>query len=222
MARPGAPGRNGPTIACIAFASIGAATRNQFDIMKRALKLLAPYVAVGVCWCIFSNAWLAILSYHAQVLFWSRKSLCELRRPNPRRIALLALPTVVAGPLVYFLLPYITHESLPAWLANYHLTGVSFIVMIPYFGLIHPFLEELHWSGLRESTGISHFVFAGYHMIVLHSLLTVPWLMLCFVVLVSASFMWQQLGRHGNSLTVPVISHVLADASVIIAAWLRT
>jgi hypothetical protein len=43
--------------------------------MKLTAKLLAPYFAVGVFWCVFSNAWLAMLAYHAQILFWSRTHL---------------------------------------------------------------------------------------------------------------------------------------------------
>ena len=35
--------------------------------MKLVLKMLAPYLAVGIFWCGLSNAWLAILAYHAQI-----------------------------------------------------------------------------------------------------------------------------------------------------------
>ena len=190
--------------------------------MKQTLKLLAPYFAVGVFWCALSNAWLAILAYHAQILFWSRNPLSGMRRPSRKHIMLVALPTAVTGPLLYFLLPYITHADLSAWFANHRLSGLSLIAMIPYFGLLHPLLEQLHWTRLRESTPASHVMYAGYHMLVLHSLLTIPWLILCFVVLTTASFMWQQMARQSNSLAAPVASHVLADLGVIIAAWLKT
>jgi hypothetical protein len=111
--------------------------------MKTILKLLAPYLAVAIFWCLCSNAWLAIL-------------------------------------------------------------------------------EQLHWSQLREQTGWSHLCFAGYHVLVLYSLLTLPWLLLCLVVLLAASLCWKQLERATRSLTVPVVSHVLADLGVVLAAWTRT
>jgi hypothetical protein len=127
--------------------------------------------------------------------------------------------TVGTGPLLYFLLPYLTHTELSSWLSDHHLDGFLFIVMIPYFGLIHPFLEQLHWAPLREKTPAAHFIFAGYHMLVLYSLVTVPWLAVCFVVLVGASFGWCIMARKSESLVAPIMSHVLADSGVVLAAW---
>jgi len=190
--------------------------------MKRALRLLAPYFAVVIFWCIFSNAWLAILGYHAQAILWSRRTLSDLRRPHQWQVLWLALPAIAAGPLLYWLLPYITRVELSLWLTNHHLSNFSLLLMIPYFGIIHPLLEQLHWKQLREETPIAHFMFAGYHMLVLHSLLTVPWMILCFVVLTISSFLWQLMTAKSNSLAAPVLSHVLADLGIIIAAWLST
>lgn len=244
---------------------------------KQVLKLFAPYFAVGIFWCMLSNAWLAIFAYHAQILFWSRKSLFELRRPThkrvildsavdredsvpmlwmqsvakkrrcthwvhrgvfvtpsapndshngPRataesRVMLLALPSAFAGPLVYYLLPYMTDGDLSTWMTDHHISRLSFTMMIPYFGLLHPFLEQLHWAELRENTRISHILFAGYHMIVLYSLLAIPWLIACFLVLTAASVMWQQMTKRSNSLAAAYGSHVLADLGIIMAAWFR-
>ncbi len=190
--------------------------------MKTTLKLMAPYIAVAIFWCVFSNAWLAILGYHAQILFWSWAKLPGLRMACRRRALLLALPAALAGPLLYFLLPVVTHVGLSQWLVSHHLSGVSLLMMIPYFGLIHPFLEQLHWSGLRGQTGWSHPCFAGYHVLVLYSLFTLPWLLICFAVLLAASFCWKQLERATQGLTVPIVSHALADLGVVLAAWART
>jgi hypothetical protein len=189
---------------------------------KQALRLAAPYLAVLVFWCMLSNAWLAILAYHAQVLFWARRAPADLRTMCSPRCMLLALPASLAGPVLYFLLPYMTHTDLSAWLINHHLTRVSFAIMIPYFGLVHPVLEQLHWAPLRERTRLAHPLFAGYHLVVLYSLLTLPWLMLCFVALTAASFAWQSTARRSRSLAVPVASHILADLGIIAAAWFRT
>ena len=188
--------------------------------MKQVLKLLAPYFAVAVFWCVFSNAWLALIAYHVQILLWSRKSNIIIGRPSTKRIMLLALPTALAGPLVYLLLPYITHVSLSVWLAKYHLSGISLLMMIPYFGIIHPCLEQIHWSSLHDSTPFSHIMFEVYHMLVLYSLLTLPWLILCFIVLLTASYIWQYMTRQTGSLALPVLSHVLADFGVVLAAWI--
>ncbi|MBU8922872.1 MAG: hypothetical protein KOO63_13735 [Bacteroidales bacterium] len=189
--------------------------------MKQTLKLLAPYIAVGVFWCGFSNAWLAILAYHGQILFWSRRSLSDMRWPDRKRIMLLALPAVLAGPLFYFILPYIAREDLSVWLADHHLSRLSLLAMIPYFGIIHPFLEQLHWAELRKHIQVSHPVFAGYHIVVLYSLLNIPGLILCFVVFTTVSSIWYRMTKRTDSLAAPLVSHILADLGLILAAWLK-
>jgi hypothetical protein len=94
--------------------------------------------------------------------------------------------------------------------------------MIPYFGLVHPILEQIHWQPLRETSVWSHPIFAGYHMIVLSSLLSLPWLIVCFCVLVGASISWKLMCHRTGGLTVAVVSHILADFGVVVAAWART
>ena len=191
--------------------------------MSRAeltLRMAAPYLAVIVFWLIFHNAWMAILGYHAQILFWSRGSLPDLGKPKRTPIALLVLPSVLAGPVVFFLLPYVTHTDLAGWLTDNQLSGAAFLLMVFYFGLIHPILEQAHWAPLRESTPIAHFAFAGYHMLVLYSLLALPWLALCFIVLVAVSWLWQKLAEESGTLLLPIASHIAGDLSIVIAAWL--
>lgn len=188
--------------------------------MKLILKLSAPYLAVAVFWCIHPNAWLAILAYHAQVLFWSHNSFAKVSMPKPTRIVFMALPAAIAGPLFYILLPYITHTELSTWLEHYHLSPLSLILMIPYFGIVHPCLEQMHWNELRKATHLSHPLFAGYHMIVLSTLLTLPWLVVCFGVLTISSFLWKQMEQKSESLGLAVISHVLADFGIILTAYI--
>jgi hypothetical protein len=188
--------------------------------MKLTAKLLAPYFAVGVFWCVFSNAWLAMLAYHAQILLWSGKAAFRWKRPQYTHMVFLALPAALAGPLLFVLLPYITHEPLSLWLAHHHFSRVSLLLLIPYFGLLHPCLEQLHWAPLRKYGLVSHLAFAGYHMVVLYTLLTGPWLIACFGVLVTVSILWQQVATRTHSLAVPVVSHILADLGVAIVAYL--
>jgi hypothetical protein len=188
--------------------------------MRQMLRLLAPYFAVGLFCCLWSNAWLALIAYHTQILFWSRGSLSQIRRPACKRLLLLGLPTVATGPLLYVLLLNNTHTDIQVWLANHRLTGLLLTALIPYFGLINPWLEEIHWTPLRNSTWLAHLLFAGYHVLVLYSLLTIPWLILCFTVLLIVSYMWQQLTRMSQSLIPAILSHILADLGIVVAVWL--
>ena len=108
-------------------------------------------------------------------------------KPKRTPAMLFVVPSALAGPLLYFLLPRMTRVDLSWWLADHRLSGAGFTVMVFYFGLVHPLLEQIHWAPLRESAPLGHFAFAGYHMLVLYSLMKVPWLAACFVVLAAAS-----------------------------------
>ena len=184
-------------------------------------KLLAPYLAVGVFWCGFQNAWLAILAYHVQILFWLRPSPSPKLRSSQARAFLFALPMALVGPTLYFLLPRMTDVDMFAWLASRRMSRASFLLMTPYFGLLHPLLEQAHWGPLRRRTPLAHPIFAGYHMLVLGSLLGVAWLVLCFAVLTSASLFWHRMDVRTKSLGVSIASHVMADMGVVAAVWLR-
>jgi hypothetical protein len=164
------------------------------------------------------NAWLAILAYHAQILLWRRGRLPRIRMPAQTRDMLTALPAALAGPLLYGLLPLVTRTDLAAWLGDHRLTGTALPAMVPYFGLVHPFLEQVHWGPLRKRTRWAHPAFAGYHLLVLGSLLSTPWLVVCFAVLTAASLLWQRTGTRAGSLAVPVVSHMLADVGIVLAA----
>ncbi len=198
----------------------GPPNRREGSTLSLALRMLAPWVAVGVFWLGFGNAWLAILAYHAQTLLWSRGRLQGLRWPKRDRIAWLIAPAAMAGPALWLLLPYITRTDLGGWLAEHGLSGASMVAMVAYYGLVHPLLEQVHWTPLRDATPIAHVAFAGYHMLVLASLLTVPWLAVCFVILTGASVGWQEMTRRTGSVWVAVASHVVADAGIVLVAWL--
>ena len=111
-----------------------------------------------------------MLGYHLQIIFWLQKTPFTKPWPNIKNDLALSLAMLSAGPFVYFVLPLISKIDLSIWLSYYQLNGWLWLLMIPYFGLIHPFLEQAHWGPLREQTAASHFFFAGYHAMVLYSL----------------------------------------------------
>jgi len=189
--------------------------------MQLILRLLAPYLSVLIFWFGFRNGWLAILGYHAQILLWGRRT---LRRPRiPDGVALLwGAPAAGAGPLLYLLLPRVSRLEFPLWLQEFHLEGWSLVLLIPYFGLLHPVLEEHHWAPLRERTPLSHAFFAGYHGLVLASLLRWPWVVLAVALLGGVSVGWKRLARRAGGSGATIVSHVGADLGVIVAAWLRS
>jgi hypothetical protein len=200
---------------------IVAHKRTTLAILPGLGRLLAPYIAVGVFWCWLANGWLAILAYHIQILLWTRisdwKAICQ---PIQRTTCLLlALPCMTAGPVLYLLFPIITRQDLSTWLASHQLTGSAFLLMIPYFGLLHPVLEQMHWQNLRRHSALSHFAFAGYHMLVLATLLGKAWLLVCFLVLLAASLIWKHMDEACAGLRAVITTHILVDLGIVLAAW---
>jgi len=197
---------------------VASAARRNRHAPGLALRLAAPYLAVGVFWCLFENAWLAILAYHAQIIGWAWGSRPDFSKPHFTPTTAFVLLAVLAGPALYIVLPHIVRVDLALWLARYHLTGANLLIMVPYFGLVHPLLEQIHWTPLRARTRFAHAAFAGYHLLVLASLLTAPWLALCFGVLWLASWMWARTTRVGGSLLPATVSQALADLGIVLAA----
>ena len=188
--------------------------------MKLILKLLAPYFAVIVFWNVFQNAWLSIIAYHAQILFWSHKDLKKEPLVLDRLSFLIVAPSIFSGLTVYFLLPYIAKTDIDIWLSLYKLDGVAFLIMIPYFGILHPFLEQKYWRRLREDTKIAHIAFSGYHALVLSTFLKIEWVFICLGVLLSVSVFWKFVTSKQSSCSACVFSHIFADLGMIVAAYL--
>ena len=88
-----------------------------------------------------------------------------------------------------------------------------------YFSTVQPFLEELYWRGYLES-GRKYFswtdlAFAGYHILVLAWFIKLPWLVIAFIVLAGAAYVWRYMAARLEGLIVPLLSHIIADVSII-------
>lgn len=189
-------------------------------------RMLAPYFAVLPLWCWAHNAWACILVYHALILLWSRWDLTRLALGwNRQHMWRVALPCLVVGPLVYILLPSMGKQPMSDWLAAYGLSGMRLVLLVPYFGVVHPMLEQAHWSSLRTNRkvgALAHVAFAGYHVLVLASLMQTTWLVASFGILVLASIAWRRLELVSDGgLAVPVVSHLLVDSGLVLAAVFR-
>jgi len=190
------------------------------------LKMLAPYLAVLVFWRLFHHAWACILVYHLQILLWSRWNVLRAAMGwNARLFSLAGIGFAAAGPLAFVLWPHMARVAADAWLTAHGLAGPARWLMIPYFGIVHPLLEQAHWSPLRahpRSGPLAHLAYAGYHVIVLWSLMPPPWVAAAIASLLLASVAWRQLERAaGGGLAIPVLTHMLADTGLVCAAVLR-
>ncbi|MDF7798111.1 hypothetical protein P4C99_01455 [Pontiellaceae bacterium B1224] len=194
----------------------------------KLLAALVPYIAVLLGMTLLRSAWITILLYHAGILLF-----LFLRLPSNlwktvwggMRTPLL-IPSVIicamAAPVVYFMWPIFQspYTRLTVWLSFYGLTGLAWLLMIPYFSIIHPVLEEIHWRGIAPDHFVplcwQDFMFAGYHVLVLHELIFRPWLLLIFGVLVASSVFWRWTADKFGGYGLPVLTHAAADAGVMI------
>lgn len=181
---------------------------------------------MAVFWIGLRSAWATILFYHALILLFSRRRLGEVIRGwNTKAFFAAAIPCIAAGPLTFVLLPSITRVSTASWLGAYGLEGTSLLLMIPYYGILHPVLEQAHWGALRRHPRlwpVACVLFAGYHGLVLSSLMKPPWVAICVAILLGSSLAWRRIEGRTGGLLVPVLSHVTADAGMITAAYLLT
>lgn len=188
--------------------------------LQVALKMAAPYLAMLVFWVGFHSAWLAILAYHLQIVWWMRGSWPRLTRPRWSLLTLFVAPSALVGPVLYVVLPRIATVPLGPWLASYGLGGIALSALVPYYALVNPVLEEAFWAPLRERTAWAHLSFAGYHLLILYTLVGVPALAGIFVVLAAASWVWKRNGQRSGSLVPAIASHVVADIGIIVVARL--
>jgi len=192
---------------------------------------LVPYVAVLLGMNIMGSAWSTILLYHAGILlFLVIGKRCSRWKTVFRGNTPLLIPSIVvcalAAPVVYFMWPFFESPKteLAEWMSMYGLTGIGWTLLIPYFSIVHPVLEEMHWREIAPDTvrGLcwQDFMFAGYHMLVLYKLIYWPWLFLVFGILVCSSFFWRWAADRFGGYLLPVLTHAAADAGVVVGVIL--
>lgn len=200
--------------------------------MTRLIVALLPYVAVLIGMYVMHSSWWAIGLYHAGIVSFLavQRSAGMLKRLRTGYRTPLLIPSVLicglAAPVVYFLWPWMTVSDggLMIWMAHYGLTGRAWILLIPYFSIIHPVLEELFWRQISpERFAIlcpQDVLFAGYHTLVLFQLVSIPWLALVFSVLACSSIFWRWSVIRYDGYAFAILTHAAADAGVMIGICL--
>jgi len=191
-----------------------------------------PYAAVAVGLYAVQSAWAAILLYHAGVVVvltsrgWRRPMSIASRGWHFGAAAAAVPVAALAGAALYVLWPIIdaTPHGLGARLSEFGLGGFSWVGFAVYYSTIHPVLEEFFWRGSPRSGGVRpdwrDAAFAGYHVPVLVFFVGPVWVALSFIVLAAASWLWRVAARRFDGLGVPLVSHAVADASIVVAATL--
>lgn len=129
------------------------------------------------------------------------------------------------GALLYLLWPLLALPiSLDTYIQAVGLTRDSFPWFMVYFIAINPFVEELYWRGWLGSDlkrpVLNDLFFAGYHPLVLAGAVEPVWLLVILIFITAGAWLWRQLDRYNGGLRISVISHLSADAAVMVTAWL--
>ncbi|UCF44059.1 MAG: CPBP family intramembrane metalloprotease [Planctomycetota bacterium] len=191
-----------------------------------------PYVAVLIGLYILRSAWAAIGLYHfgiALLLIADDKgrSLKKIRSGYNSIITVASCGVcVLIVPTILVLWQYMQsgEASLKVKLTDLGLQGTSWYFFMVYFSTVQPFLEELYWRGYLGSKQRylcwSDLAFGGYHMLVLVWFIKLPWLAVSFIVLSIAAWAWRYAAGKLGGLAVPLLSHIVADASIIGVAYI--
>lgn len=190
-------------------------------------------MAVALGLYVIRNGWITFALYHAGLIscifLAGQRRIFEYIFSGWDWIAGVISITCCSliGPLLWFLWPFISTEpeNLSAQLAGLGLKGLGWLTFIFIFVAVNPVMEEVFWRGFLESRGnckeilpwIVNIIFAGYHLPILIFFIKPMWLILTFIVICMGGWAWQWLSRKFDGLAVPLISHISADISIVIA-----
>jgi len=198
--------------------------------MQKYFYWLPPYFGVLIGLLILKNAWAGVLGFHLGILL----SLI-LAKPNispkilfkSKNIKWVLINIFLCGSsgfVIYFArsLFGIT-ENISLQLAELELNKSTLIPFIVYFSLVNPFLEEYFWRAVFGSETKSFYfgdlAYAGYHGLVLFGKIHPFAIIFAFVCLTIISWFWRQVQRQEEGLLAPVLGHMMADFSIMIAVY---
>lgn len=184
-----------------------------------------PILAVLIGLYAFNNAYLAVGIYHFGIIACLLVKNPSLPVFSPlqskTRIAGLSFVCGLSFPAVYFLWPVIAPPDLELaeLLSSWGISQRTVIAFCIYSITVHPVLEETFWRGLMPNHLFSDLLFALFHVFVLVKIIYWPWALLCFAVLVTASWFWRWAAKRDNNLVCPIFSHALADFGIVLAVF---
>ena len=197
------------------------------------LTTILPYLTVGVGLLWIHNAFLALLSFHVAIvlsLLLARSHIpirILFKSKNIRWVVLNILLCASSGISLYFLWSYFgVVNDLPGQVEALGLTGLTWPLFITYFVLVNPLIEEYFWRGYLGSPtrGLypSDFLYAGFHGLVLMNKVQPGLILYSLGVLVLAGWFWRQLARADGGLLAPVLGHMAADFTILMAVYQKS
>ncbi|HLO14211.1 MAG TPA: CPBP family glutamic-type intramembrane protease [Anaerolineales bacterium] len=191
---------------------------------------ILPYLAVGIGLFWFQHAWAALLGFHLAIVISLLLARAQIPVPllfkskDIRWVILSSLLCGSSGISLYFLWHSFGVASiLPAQLESLRLTKPTWPFFILYFVLVNPLIEEYFWRGYLGSPArglyISDFLYAGFHALILIGKVQMGSVIYSLIVLVLAGWLWRQIAREDQGLLAPVLGHMAADFTILMAVY---
>jgi hypothetical protein len=198
------------------------------------LKSSAPLVAyltiaIGLFW--LRSAWAALLGFHAGLLLvltiekFPEAFESFFKGKDLLRLVGYVLLGAGAGVTLYLAWPFMSiSPDVATDLAAIGLAPDRWPVFIAYVVLVNPWIEEYFWRGYlgdpsRKLLPID-FLYAGYHLLVLYGKITWVWMLVSLLILAAVAWSWRQVSRRTGGLLIPLLSHMAADLSILMAVYL--
>jgi len=194
---------------------------------------ILPYLAVGLGLFWFHNAWSALLGFHLGIMIalWLAKPDIPLKilfKSNDIRWGILSIILCSSsGISLYFLRTSLGVVSdLPSQIESFGLTSWTWPIFITYFILVNPLIEEYFWRGYLGSPTkglyLSDFLYAGFHGLILMGKMQTSAIVYSLSALVVAGWLWRQLAREDKGLLAPILGHMAADFTILLAVYQMT
>jgi len=197
--------------------------------MKWIAPLLAYLaVALGLWW--FHSAWGALLAFHLAIvasLLFAKPELpihILFKSNNTKWIVVSILICGSSGITLYFLWSYFgLADDLSTQVESLGLNALTWPAFITYFALVNPFIEEYFWRGYlgirTKGLSVYDFVYAGFHVLILINKMWIGSIIYGLALLTLAGWFWRQIAREDRGLLAPVLGHMMADFTILMAVY---
>lgn len=196
------------------------------------ISLCVPYIAVGTGMYLLGSAWAAMISYHAAMLFFAFFFGNKAYFGKERNIFsgwwyLSAIVFAAGGAIFYIVWPYVCPSSacVSASLNDFGINRGNWLYLAVYFCVINSLIEELFWRGYlgsdKKRLRIEDVAFGGYHSLVFIAFADILWALPVLAACAFAGWLWRMARAATGSLVVPILTHLCADISIVMAVHYR-